>query len=175
MVARRKRFVFFPPDQLPNLYIGPLDVASGGQPTSMVKLSAPDLDRYPRFAQALGAAETVDVEPGDAIFIPNLWWHSVESLDPVNLSVNYWWLEEPERAEPFAALAHALMAITPLSASRREMWHRMFEHYVFQGGGDPIDPIANETDAGTTAGADSATAVAGAVKSRSGSYCSIAR
>jgi cupin-like protein len=138
MVAGRKRFVFFPPDQLPNLYIGPLDMAPGGQPTSLVKLSAPDLNRYPRFAHALAAAETVDVEPGDAIFIPNLWWHNVESLDPVNLSVNYWWLEEPEKAEPFAALAHALMAITPLSASRREMWHRMFEHYVFQTGGDPV-------------------------------------
>jgi hypothetical protein len=79
MVAGRKRFTFFPPDQLPNLYIGPLDLAPGGQPTSMVRVSAPDLERYPRFAQALAAAETVDVEPGDAVFIPNLWWHNVES------------------------------------------------------------------------------------------------
>jgi hypothetical protein len=56
MVAGRKRFTFFPPDQLPNLYIGPLDLAPGGQPTSMVRVSAPDLERYPRFAQALAAA-----------------------------------------------------------------------------------------------------------------------
>ncbi|HEV2703227.1 MAG TPA: cupin-like domain-containing protein [Steroidobacteraceae bacterium] len=138
MVAGRKRFVFFPPEQLPNLYIGPLELAPGGQPTSMVRMSAPDLERYPRFAQALAAAETVEVAPGDAIFIPNHWWHNVESLDPVNLSVNYWWLEEAEKAEPFAALAHALLAITPLSASRRELWHQMFEHYVFQTNGDPV-------------------------------------
>ncbi len=138
MVAGRKRFTFFPPDQLENLYIGPLDLAPGGQPTSMVRVAAPDFERYPRFAQALAAAETVDVEPGDAIFIPNLWWHNVESLDPVNLSVNYWWLEAPEMAEPFAALAHALMSITPLSPSRREIWRRMFDHYVFQTDGDPV-------------------------------------
>jgi hypothetical protein len=138
MVAGRKRFTFFPPDQLPNLYIGPLDLAPGGQPTSLVKLSAPDLERYPRFAQALAAAETVDVEPGDAVYIPNLWWHNVEALDRVNLSVNYWWLDAPEKAEPFAALAHGLLAITPLCASRREIWRRMFEHYVFQTGGDPV-------------------------------------
>jgi hypothetical protein len=138
MVAGRKRFTFFPPEQLPNLYIGPLDLAPGGQPTSMVRVANPDLERFPRFAQALAAAETVDVEPGDAIFIPNMWWHNVESLDRVNLSVNYWWLDRPEMAEPFAALAHGLMAITPLAASRRELWRKMFEHYVFQTGGDPV-------------------------------------
>jgi Cupin-like domain len=138
MVAGRKRFIFFPPDQLPNLYIGPLDLAPGGQPTSLVRVSAPDLERFPRFAQALAAAETVDVGPGDAVYIPNLWWHNVESLDRVNLSVNYWWLDQPEMAEPFAALAHGLMAITPLSPSRRELWRKMFEHYVFQTNGDPV-------------------------------------
>jgi hypothetical protein len=67
-----------------------------------------------------------------------LWWHYVEALEPVNLSVNYWRLDAPEMAEPFAALAHGLMAITPLSASRRELWRKMFDHYVFQTSGDPV-------------------------------------
>ena len=53
IVAGRKRFTFFPPDQFPNLYIGPLELAPAGQPISLVKVSAPDLERYPRFAQAL--------------------------------------------------------------------------------------------------------------------------
>lgn len=139
MVAGRKRFTFFPPDQLPNLYIGPLDLGPGGQPTSLVKVSAPDLERYPRFEQALAAAEVAEVEPGDAVYIPNLWWHNVESFEPLNLSVNFWWLDAVEwAAEPFAALAHALLAITPLPASRREAWRQMFDHYVFQTNGDPV-------------------------------------
>lgn len=139
IIAGRKRFTFFPPDQFPNLYIGPLDLAPGGQPTSLVKVCAPDLKRYPRFAQALAVAQTVDVEPGDAVFIPNLWWHNVESLEPLNLSMNYWWLEGPSGgAEPFAALAHGLLAITPLPASDRELWRKMFDHYVFQSSGDPV-------------------------------------
>jgi len=139
IVAGAKRFTFFPPDQFPNLYIGPLDLAPGGQPTSLVKVSAPDLERFPRFAQALAVAETVDVEPGDAIFIPNLWWHNVESLEPVNLSMNFWWFEGPDgKAEPFAALAHALLAITPLPAGDREVWRQMFDHYVFRTQGDPV-------------------------------------
>jgi hypothetical protein len=139
IVAGRKRFTFFPPDQFSNLYIGPLDMSPGGQPTSLVKISAPDLERFPRFEQALAAAETADVEPGDAVFIPNLWWHNVESLEPLNLSVNYWWFEGPQSgAEPFSALAHGLLAITPLPRSDREHWRNLFDHYVFQTNGDPV-------------------------------------
>ncbi len=145
IVAGRKRFTFFPPDQFPNLYVGPLDLAPGGQPTSLVKVSDPDLERYPLFARALAAAETVDVEPGDAVFIPNLWWHNVESLEPVNLSMNYWWFEGPTGgAEPFAALAHGLLAITPLPAADREIWRKMFDHYVFRTNGDPAPYLPPE-------------------------------
>lgn len=139
MVAGRKRFTFFPPDQLPNLYVGPLELGPAGQPISLVKVSAPDLERFPRFAQALAAAEEADVEPGDAIYIPNLWWHNVESLERVNLSMNYWWFDAIEwEAEPFAALVHGLLALTPLPANRREVWRMMFDHYVFQTNGDPV-------------------------------------
>jgi Cupin-like domain len=145
IVAGRKRFTFFPPDQFPNLYVGPLDLAPGGQPTSLVKVTAPDLERYPRFTQALAAAETVDVEPGDAVFVPSLWWHNVESLEPLNLSMNYWWFEGPKGgAEPFAALAHGLLAITPLPAGDRELWRKMFDHYVFRTDGDPAPYLPPE-------------------------------
>lgn len=139
VAAGRKRFTFFPPEQLPNLYIGPLDLAPGGLPTSMVRLKEPDLERFPRFADALAAAEVAELEPGDAVFIPNLWWHNVESLDPLNLLVNYWWFEATRGpASPFAALALGLMSITALPESRREIWRRMFDHYVFQTGGEPV-------------------------------------
>lgn len=134
-----KRFTFFPPEQLPNLYVGPLDLMWAGLPTSLVKVAAPDLARFPRFAAAWAAAETADLEPGDAVFIPNLWWHNVEALEAVNVSVNYWWFDGTKGGgEPFAAMAHALLAITPLPESRRELWRRMFEHFVFQTGGDPV-------------------------------------
>lgn len=138
VVAGRKRFTFFPPDQLPNLYVGPLDMAPGGLPTSMVRVASPDLERYPRFADALAAAEVADLEPGDAVFIPNMWWHNVESLDAVNLLVNYWWFEGTRGpASPFAAMALGLMAIAALPPSRREVWRAMFDFYVFQTEGDP--------------------------------------
>lgn len=139
VAAGRKRFTFFPPEQLPNLYVGPLDLAPGGLPTSLVKVSEPDLARFPRFAEALAAAEVAELEPGDAVFIPNMWWHNVESLDPLNLLVNYWWLETAHApASPFAALALGVMALASLPPSRRDVWRRMFDHYVFQTAGDPV-------------------------------------
>jgi hypothetical protein len=138
-VIGRKRFTFFPPEQLANLYVGPLELSPGGQPTSLVKVTAPDLERYPRFAQALAAAEVTEIEPGDAIFIPSLWWHNVEALEPVNFSINFWWCEPSDfAAEPFGALVHSLLALRQLTPERREIWRQMFDHYVFQTHGDPV-------------------------------------
>ena len=114
-------------------------MAPGGLPTSLVKVSDPDFERFPRFAQAMAAAQVAELEPGDAVFIPNLWWHNVESLDPMNLLVNYWWFDGPRGpASPFAALALGLLSITALEPSRREIWRQMFDHYVFRTEGDPV-------------------------------------
>ncbi|HEY1890346.1 MAG TPA: cupin-like domain-containing protein [Steroidobacteraceae bacterium] len=144
-VTGRKRFTFFPPDQLANLYVGPLELSPGGQPTSMVRVAAPDLERYPRFAEALAVAETAEVVPGDAIFIPSLWWHNVEALEPVNFSLNFWWCEPAEwLAEPFGALVHSLLALRSLPAERRATWRMMFDHYVFQTNGDPVPHLPPE-------------------------------
>ena len=42
----------------------------------MVDPANPDLDRYPRFADALQTAQQGTLEPGDAIYIPFMWWRS---------------------------------------------------------------------------------------------------
>src|SRR5216684_8089272 len=91
VVSGRRRFTLFPPEQIANLYIGPLDFAPTGAPMSLVSLRNPDFERYPKFREALAAAHTADLAPGDAIFIPPLWWHHVESLESFNVLVNYWW------------------------------------------------------------------------------------
>lgn len=91
VAAGRRRFTLFPPSAGPFLYMGPDHPTPAGTPVSMVHVTRPDLERYPLFAKALDLAETAELAPGDAIFIPRDWFHHVEALDPFNILVNYWW------------------------------------------------------------------------------------
>ena len=135
VVAGRRRFTLFPPEQIDNLYIGPLDFAPTGAPMSLVPLEHPDFERYPRFREALASAQSAELGPGDAIFIPPLWWHHVESLDSFNVLVNYWWHDlvgDGTRADSaFDALLHGLLSIRALPPQTRRAWAALFEHYVF--------------------------------------------
>jgi hypothetical protein len=143
VVAGRRRFTLFPPEQLVNLYVGPLEFTLAGQPISMVRLDAPDHEKFPRFRAALETAQTAELEPGDAIFIPYLWWHHVESRESFNVLVNYWWDEAPAWAgSPFESLIHALMSIRSLPPKRRALWRVIFDHYVF----NTEDPVAHLTE-----------------------------
>jgi hypothetical protein len=145
VAAGRRRFILFPPDQLNNLYVGPLDRTMAGQPASMVSVHDPDFDRYPRFREALAAAQVAELEAGDAIYVPPLWWHHVDSLSTFNILVNYWWDEAPADAgSPFECLAHGLLTISHLPDARREAWRTLFDHYVFRKNGDPVAHLAPE-------------------------------
>ena len=139
VVGGRRRFTLFPPDQVANLYVGPLDFTPAGRPISMVSLEAPDLERYPRFAKALDHAEVAELEPGDALFIPAMWWHHVQSFGALNVLVNYWWSQVDALAgSPFDAFVHALKNVRHLPPAQREAWRALFEHYVFETNGDPV-------------------------------------
>jgi hypothetical protein len=144
VAAGRRRFTLFPPDQIHNLYVGPLDRTVAGQPTSMVELNNPDFARYPRFREALAAAQTAELAPGDAIYIPALWWHQVEALAPFNALVNYWWNDSPDAAARFDAMVHAALAIGHMPEARRDAWEAMFDTFVFRHHGDPVDHLAPE-------------------------------
>ena len=132
VVAGRRRFALFPPDQIGNLYVGPVDHTPAGQAISLVDFSDPDLDRHPRFADAIEHGRGVTLQPGDAIFIPSMWWHHVESLDRFNLLINYWWRTTPaSMGAPTDALLHAILALRDLPPRQREAWRGVFDHYVF--------------------------------------------
>lgn len=131
-VAGRRRFTLFPPEQIDNLYIGPIDFTPAGQPISLVDFKYPDFDRFPKFRQALDSALTIDLEPGDALLIPSMWWHHVESLDAFNALVNYWWRSSPNYlGTPLNVLQHALMGLRDLPTEQRAIWQNLFEHYIF--------------------------------------------
>ena len=135
VVSGRRRFTLFPPEQITNLYVGPLDFAPTGAPMSLVRLSDPDFERFPRFREALSAAQVADLDAGDALFIPPLWWHNVESRDAFNVLVNYWWHASAGTQHPagpaFDCLMHGILSIRNLPPETRKAWGALFEHYVF--------------------------------------------
>lgn len=149
----RRRFTLFPHDQFRNLYLGPIDNTPAGRAVSMVDFHAPDLGRFPRFETALRHAQVAELGAGDALYIPSMWWHHVEGLDPFNILVNYWWQGTPRwLGNPQDALNHAILAVRDLPPAQKAYWRDLFNHYVFdndtemnahipQGGRGILDPL----------------------------------
>lgn len=144
LVTGKRRFTLFPPDQLPNLYIGPLHLTPSGVPVSMVNLEEPDYEKHPRFRQALEQGRIAELEPGDAIYIPFAWWHHVESQAPFNILVNYWWSDGGKDSGSFAPLMHAVAVLRELPEQERRVWRHFFDYFVFKTSGEPMAHLAPE-------------------------------
>lgn len=141
----RRRFTLFPPEQFRNLYLGPVDNTPAGRAISMVDFHAPDLDRFPRFRTALEHAQVAELEAGDALYIPSLWWHHVEGLAMFNVLVNYWWRETPRwLGQPQNALNLAMMAIRDLPEAEKNHWRDLFDYYVFQNTDEAVAHIPED-------------------------------
>lgn len=131
-VVGHRRFTLFPFEQMENLYIGPLDKTPAGQAISLVDFYNPDFEKFPKFKEAIKHAQIADLEPGDAIFIPSMWWHHVESLDSLNVLVNYWFDGPPIfYGKGVNALFHSVLSIRDLPPEQRKAWKQMFDYYVF--------------------------------------------
>jgi len=131
-VAGKRRFTLFPPDQIHNLYPGPLHPTPGGQVVTLADLSKPDLTRFPRLKKALENAYIADLEPGDALYYPSMWWHEVEAFDRFNVMVNYWWMAaEPYLGNPMDVLMHAMKTLRERPTKEKEAWRTLFDYYIF--------------------------------------------
>jgi hypothetical protein len=131
-VSGKRRFTLFPPEQVGNLYVGPLDFTPAGAPIS---LATTDFARFPRYREALAHSLVAELAPGDAVYIPSLWWHRVESVGLLNILINYWWggaIGQTDRADsPSNALMLALASMHGLSPPLRQAWKALFDHFVF--------------------------------------------
>jgi hypothetical protein len=145
-VVGKRRFTLFPPDQIFNLYPGPLDPTPGGQAISLVDFADPDFGKYPRFREALEHGQVAEVGPGDAVFIPSMWWHHVQGLSAFNTLVNYWWSRSPAHIPtPMHALYHAIWSLRDRPENEKLAWKQVFEYYVFgppQRAGEHFPPAA---------------------------------
>lgn len=132
-IAGRRRFTLFPPEQLANLYVGPMEFAPGGQEISLVDFDNPNFTEHPKFEQALAAAQVAELAPGDVLFLPSMWWHHVEALDAFNVLVTHWWRDSPAfMGRPNNALMLAIMSLRSLPLAQRKAWQAQFNYYIFE-------------------------------------------
>lgn len=135
VIGGKRTFYLFPPDQIFNLYIGPIDFTPTGPAISLVDIANPDLDRFPKFQQALDKMQVAELSPGDAIYIPPMWWHSVYARGTINGLLNYWWGEDAQGTSDKLlasdALLHAILALRTLPKSQRDAWKSVFDYYIF--------------------------------------------
>lgn len=142
VVAGRRRFTLYPPELIGDLYVGPIDHTMAGQPVSLAASSAPGDPRFPRFDAIREQALTVELGPGDALYLPKLWWHEVDASGELNVLVNYWWdafRQGPDA--PFTAMMLALLAIAERPPGERAAWKAFFDHYVFRPDGHPLQHL----------------------------------
>ncbi len=141
-VVGKRTFTLFPPNQLENLYVGPLDITPSGRSLSMVDFAQPDFDKFPRFKYALEAACIAELDAGDAVFIPGMWWHHVQAHTSLNVLVNYWWRKSPEyMGNPENVLFHALLSLRGLPKAQRDIWKNILDYYIFENPDKAIEHI----------------------------------
>ncbi|RXD06648.1 cupin-like domain-containing protein [Sphingomonas sp. UV9] len=127
-----RRFTLFPPEQVANLYPGPLEPTPGGQVVSLVDFRDPDLARFPNFANAVEAAQVAELGPGDAVVYPALWWHHVEALADFNVMVNFWWNDAPAYLDsPMNTVLHGMLSLRDRPEPEKRAWAALFEYYLF--------------------------------------------
>ncbi len=145
-VAGKRRFTLFPPAQLTNLYIGPLDHTPAGQAISLVDFHQPDFNKFPNFKKAIEQGLVAELAPGDALFLPSMWWHHVEGLSKFNILINYWWQSNPAHmGAPMDALFHALLNIKKLPSHQKSAWFELFKFYIFNDDPNALSHIPTES------------------------------
>lgn len=139
VVLGTREITLFPPEQLSNLYPGPLETAPGGVVLSLTSLDDPDFEAHPRFERALKTAQRVVLNAGDALYIPFGWWHHVRATSPLNMLVNYWWDDEPALLDDlYGPMIHAMLCYQHLNSEQAKTWQNMFSYFVFKQDGDPM-------------------------------------
>jgi lysine-specific demethylase 8/hypoxia-inducible factor 1-alpha inhibitor (HIF hydroxylase) len=86
-----KRVALFPPSQMANVYPFPFGAAIPPS-FSQVDTANPDNAVFPNYREAERHRTELVLSPGEALFIPAMWWHEVTALgDDYVCSVNRFW------------------------------------------------------------------------------------
>jgi hypothetical protein len=138
-IAGQKTFTVYPPQALPDLYVCALEGGAYSAQSSTVNPQDPDLTRFPKFTNAQKIAREVTLKPGDMMYLPSRWWHSVDSVG-LNLGINYWWSDVPDTAvaDSTRVFANALLYTRTMPDHWRAYWKVLFDQFVFLENGEPF-------------------------------------
>jgi len=138
----KRRFTLFPPEQVANLYPGPLEPTPGGQVVTMADLRNPDFQKFPRLNDAFAAAQVAELEPGDILYYPPMWWHQVESLGAFNVMMNYWWNSSPLYIDtPQITLLHGILSLRNRTVQEKKAWKALFDYYIFDQTSEAVEHL----------------------------------
>jgi len=84
-VVGHKQAVLWPPSEAEKLYLV-------GDKSKVIDIDHPDLEKFPLFPMA--KQYRAELEPGDILFIPALWFHNMLARD-FGVAVNVFWRELP--------------------------------------------------------------------------------
>ena len=146
VIAGRRRFTLYAPQLIGRLYVGPLDNTMSGPPVSLAASALKgSTDTFARFEEIRDQALTAELGPGDALYLPKLWWHQVESTAAFNGLVNYWWDAFSSGPDaPYTSLLLAMITIAERPPAERRAWQAFFDHYVFRSKGHPLAHLPPE-------------------------------
>ncbi|KAI9906926.1 hypothetical protein PsorP6_004190 [Peronosclerospora sorghi] len=82
----KKTVKLYPPSDTAKMY--PFPIYSKSVNHSQVDILHPDLEKHTQFPES--SIQQFEVAAGGALFIPEGWWHSVDS-DEFTIAINYWW------------------------------------------------------------------------------------
>lgn len=89
-LAGRKRVCLAPPCEVEKFYVSESDACHHNVEfdCSPVNPKSPDLNKYPLF-EGVKIFECI-MEAGDTLFIPTGWFHNVDNLSDISVSINNW-------------------------------------------------------------------------------------
>ncbi|XP_024965622.1 uncharacterized protein LOC112505831 isoform X1 [Cynara cardunculus var. scolymus] len=91
VVSGSKQVNLWPPSSSPFLYPMPLHGEASNH--SAVPMDEPDISLHPRAEHSKKYVQRVILHAGDALFIPEGWFHQVDS-ESLTIAVNLWWRSE---------------------------------------------------------------------------------
>ncbi len=84
LVKGRKKIILFSP----KTHLYPNSIFSKHPNFSKIKLEKPDYKKFPKLHHA--KPFVAEINAGDTLFIPSMWWHYVVNEED-SIAINFWW------------------------------------------------------------------------------------